>query len=167
MRDKVVSSSYWFLINSNLNVHNPNPENQKKIKEFREAINRIFLSRNILNFISIIDEADVKIPKPDLLNEIRAEITFEIGSKNGLLHCHCAVTIYHKTTIKFNATDIMKYVRQEYGFSIYVSPARIVADYSVQIKRYQYKEMKKIPRLKINDVVIDENGQPKNFFYSY
>ena len=167
MRPNLVSSSYWFLINSNLNIHNPQPSNQKKIKEFREAINRIFLSRNILNFIEIKDEADQKVPKNELINEIRSEVTLEIGEKIGLLHAHVSITVYHRTTISLNVNGMGNFIRKEYGFSVYTSPPKIISDYSVQIKRYQFKQMKRIPKLKIISVVTDENGMSKNFFFQY
>ncbi len=162
MRDNIVSSSYWFLINSNLNVHNP--LNTKKMVDFKEGIDRIFLSRNLLNFIRVKDEADSKIDKEKLLSEIRSEAILEIGDKNGLLHCHVSTTIYHRSTIKLETNDIAKFFTKNYGFVVYVSPPRLVSDHSVMIKRYQLKNIKNYPKLRIESVVIDENGEAKNYY---
>jgi len=167
MRDNIVSSSYWFLANSNCSNFNPSPANQQKIKNFLEGIKRIFLSRNILNFIDIISEEDKNIPKQDLILEIRSELIEEVGEQNGMVHFHISVTIYHRTTLKLNVNRMAKFFIKMYNQVVYFSPPRIIPDNSVSIKRYQFKTVKRFPKLKINSTLVDIDNKSQNYFYAY
>lgn len=167
MRDLPVSSSYWFLINSNCSIHNPHPDSILKLKNFREYINRVFLSRNILNFINITNPDDKNIPKEQLFTELKSEVILEVGDNNNFLHAHITITVYHRTSIRLAIDKLSKFFSHNYHSVIYISPPKIIPDNSVLIKRYQYKALKKFPLLKIDSTITDELGVSKNYFFKY
>jgi hypothetical protein len=159
MRDKIVVSSYFITLNSNVSVWQD--DNKDKIKSFACGIKRIFLSRNVLNFIKILDKDDkATYDIRDLLNEINSEITFEVGPSNGYLHIHGLVTIFHRSTIKLVTNRFTRYFAKKYGLSIFSMPPRIIPNNSGSLKTYSYKDLSSVPRLSILSRVIPINGKP-------
>lgn len=191
MRDKVVSSYYSFLINSNIVVpegegegegggHNKENErdvsdSERKIKIFKDGLKRIFLSTNILNFIHlmgirdkvtkvIIPNEDIGTNKKDLIDKINTECVLEIGPRDRKLHAHVTVQIYHRTTLKFMTNDIITYFAQKKKISVFVSPPKIISDFSVNLYQYQVKDVEYKLHLRINSSLIGE-GEELNFFH--
>lgn len=182
MRDKVVSSYYSFLINSNIVVpEHDDKENRveespvdKKLRRFKDGLKQIFLSKNILNFIHLVgirdpetkimaENEDIGMDKKDLIDKIGVECMLEVGPRDRKLHAHVTVQIFHRTTLKFVTNDIITYFAQKKKLSVYVSPPKIISDYSVTLYQYQVKQLRGKPNLKINSSIVGE-GEEKNFF---
>ena len=110
MRLESVSSRYWFEINSNVVATNKSPEAVRKLQDFRDGLDRIFLSKNVLNFIDIIDQEDLEdqIPKQKLISKIDSQAVIEVGPARGFLHAHILVTIIHRTTLRFTTSNCLK-----------------------------------------------------------
>ena len=148
MRLESVSSRYWFEINSNVVATNKSPEAVRKLQDFRDGLDRIFLSKNVLKFIDIIDQEDLEdqIPKQKLISKIDSQAVIEVGPARGFLHAHILVTIIHRTTLRFTTNWIARYFNLKYKDSFYVSPGRIKPDLGISFIRYMEKTMKKMPR---------------------
>jgi hypothetical protein len=167
MRIESVSSRWWMLINSNIKESDTRPEAVRKRKDFVEALKRIFLSKNILNFIDIKDEDDRDMPKEKLISRIDSEVALEVGTKGGFLHAHVLITVHHRSTIRLDSNRIMQYVSLKYNFSIYVSPPQLKPDQSIFFVRYQEKTMKRAPRLIIQGRLTFPDGHTDAFFHQY
>lgn len=164
VRSETVSSRYSLVINSNSTMLNPTPEAIHKREQFQKGIRRIFLSRNILNFIDIIDEDCKGIPKEKLISEISCNVIEEVGGIKGHLHCHLDVAIYHRTSVNLNSPKITKYFAQVMGIAVFAQAPRIVADPTVNIRRYAEKHLKSNPPLTIHSRVI-QNDEQRIFNY--
>ena len=141
MRLQSVSSRWFLLINSNVKEGNKTPAAMKK-RDFVLALKRIFLSRNILNFITIIDEEDEDMPKDKLISKVESDVALEVGPKTDCLHAHVLITIHHRSTIRFDTNMIMQYIALKYGFSVYASRPQLKDDTSIFFTRYQEKTLK-------------------------
>ena len=143
MRDKVVRSKYFILVNSNTSIYNRSPEGRKRLNNFISGIKHIFFTKDVLNFIKILDEDDVDKPLYKLLNEIDIDINFEYGDNNDFLHAHIIVSIDHMSKIKFITNRIVRFFNLKYNMSVFVPPPKLVSDNTVSVVNYAKKQMKK------------------------
>lgn len=167
MRTKTVSSSYWFLINSNVSALDTSTIGLQHLRNFTDGLQRIFLSQNILNFIKILDTDDENIPKQDLISKIEADVEIETGSKRNMVHAHVIIKIHHRTTIKFITNRISRFYARKYNQVVYTEPPKIIADHSIFFTQYQEKTRPKPGKLVIKNTIIPEDGTPMDFFYRY
>jgi len=174
MRPKPVCSHLEFMINSNvpvpagiddMNEIEPGTAGvNPKLFKFLDGMRRIFLSRNILNFIHVIDQEDRGEPKQDLLDKITTEAQIEIAPTTRMLHAHITLIVYHRTTIEVQPMDFLAYFKKRYGMSIYASMPRIVSDFGV--RNYQYFDKGRVqkPALRIINSIVHSTGeQMENF----
>lgn len=164
MRDTLVSSKYHILINSNTHV---TPENKDKLKKFVDGLKRILLSVNILNFIDIINDEDIKTPIQKLLYNIRIESTIETAPNTKYLHSHIKLTIQHFTTVDFNMRRLKKFFKHKIGMSVF-AVSKLASDSSLFETRYQIKDKDRDQmRLKIISDLSPENDKVQFFSYQF
>ena len=99
MRTKIVNSTWFLTINSNI-VNKP--ENQPEIDKFTRCIRRVFASSGIVNFLTVVDKEDVSIPKTKLLESVVSDLELEVGPVQKRVHAHGTVTVFHYTSLEFN-----------------------------------------------------------------
>jgi len=163
MRDKTVCSKYSFLINSNQPVTDQSPRALRRMNDFLLGLKRVFLSPNIINFILIKDEEDKQYPKPSLLSKIDADVSVEIGPEKKHLHAHVVVTIHHRTTVMLETNRVGRFIMQQYGHPIYVSPPKIIPDNTIALVQYSEKQRRKIHPLIIRSAISTEDGNTEFF----
>jgi len=174
MRPKPVLSHFEFMVNSNIPVpfgiddmSGVKPGTARvspKLFKFLDGMRRIFLSRNILNFIHITDQKDRKEPKQDLLDKITTECQIEIAPTTRMLHAHITLIVHHRSTIAIQPTDFLVYFKKRYDMSIYASTPRIVSDFGVRNYQYFDKGRLQKPALRIINSIVHSTGeQMENF----
>jgi len=166
MRDKIVRSRYFILINSNTSVLNQTPQAQKKLKDFMIGIKKILLTKNILNFIKILDQDDFDVPKEDLINSITSEGVFEVGTQNHYLHLHLDIAIDHRTTLMIVTNRITKYFNYIFNLSVFVPKGRLISDNSVSVKGYSFKTVRRF-KCMIKSVIVNIDGKTESFNYTF
>jgi len=169
MRPKPVISHFEFMVNSNVpvphgidDISEIQPGTARvnpKLFKFMDGLRRIFLSRNILNFIHITDKDDKREPKEDLIDKISSEVQVEIAPTTRMLHVHTTLIVHHRTTVAIQPTDFIIYFKNRYGMSIYASVPRILSDLSVRNYRYFDKGRKQKPALRIINSIIHSSGE--------
>jgi len=163
MRDKLIRSRYFILINSNVSINTTTDIGKKHLQSFLKGMKEIFLSKNILNFIKIKDENDINIPKEKLIADITIEANLEYGDKNDYLHAHADVAIDHKTTLMLVTNRIVKYFAEKYNLSVFIPPPRIISDNSIAVKTYSRKMHIKHNFLYIFARLIQLNGETETY----
>ena len=166
MRDKIVRSHYFFVVNSNTSIKNKTPEGKKRLEDFVIGLKKIFLSENILNFIRINDEKDKNIPKQKLIMDINTEIDLEYGPENGYLHAHIDMIIDHMSNITLVCNRITKYYADKFGLSVFCPPPRFITDNTHAIKKYSRK-MQRYTNLYITTQLINIDGEREIFTKKY
>lgn len=159
MRDKSVSSKYWFVLNSNVRMDDHTPAAAEKRANFFAGLKRVFMSQNILNFVKIKDEDDQSADKKQLISKMTSNVALEVGGTNDYLHAHCTVTIYHRTTVLFDVNDVSKYFYKKYGLTIFGSPPKIIPDPSITIYRYEEKQRKQPREWSLTAELEDIDGK--------
>jgi hypothetical protein len=143
-KNLLVLSSWGITINSNKLEHHG------VFDEFIKLIKRLFLSRNIVNFITMTDKKggefreltvqDVK----DNVDKVESSGAMEVGEVNQMLHCHFLVQIYHYNLFRLDYVKIREWIIQEsqgrISPKVGARPLRIAGTAS---RRYQNKKFKK------------------------
>ena len=164
MRDELVSSKYFILINSNTSKHDKSPEAMKRKDDFLAGLKRIFLSPNILNFIDVINPDDSKEKITDLIYQIKIELQLETAPNNGYVHCHVDLTIDHWTTIDVQGRRFTKFFKKFYNLPVFCPIPKLVPNLNLIQTRYLIKgKSRNSLKLRINSIFSQEDG-PTLFF---
>lgn len=165
MRSDLVGSKYFILINSNTRTSDDTPEAIKRKRDFISGLRRIFLSKNILNFIDITNPEDFKIPIEDLLYKIRIEGQLETAPETGYLHCHIDLLVQHFSTIDIRGDRFGKFFKKIYNLNVFSPPPKLGSDMSLAHSRYLIKG--KTVKLNISSLLRHENGPPENYYKDF
>lgn len=141
MRSELCISKFFVTINSQAN--DSTVESRKKQAIFKKAIEKMFLSTNILNFLQVRNQSDDELySKKDLIYDITVETVFEVGSKQGRLHTHSTITVRHFSTFGMYSKKIIDYFAVKSHISVYAK-ATWVRSNDVMAVRYLMKGQKR------------------------
>lgn len=161
MREEVVASTYFITINSNI----PHTDAYKeKYQTFQRAVRKLFLSSNILNFITILDDQDKSKSVKELIQSVNIKLDAEVGDKQHRLHYHGTCEILHYTTLEIHFHKILTYFIQQTK----VKPALNLRlnktnGQGVLMLRYAQKNSKKRRPLEVVSSIAEQDGRIRKY----